>query len=143
MKKILTVLLSLSVLFVVAGCSSVKDGTYTAKASAPNEYGTTPFVNVTIANGKITAVTIDETAQDGTLKSQQSKDGTYDMSPAGAQWPWHEQVAALETYLVNNQGSKITSFDADGKTDAVSGCTIKVKDYIDLFNTAYNQAKKQ
>ena len=143
MKKLLIVFVSGIVLLFATSCmSSVKDGTYTAKAPQPDQFKSTPQATVTIENGKITKVDIDAITEDGTKKSELSKDGKYDMSPAGAQWPWHEQIATLDQYLVDNQGSKITSYDADGKTDALSGCTISIKEYVDVFNQAYGQAKK-
>ncbi|OJF77391.1 MAG: hypothetical protein BKP49_02705 [Treponema sp. CETP13] len=141
MKKISMLLIALALVLGFTACSAMKDGTYTAKAADFDEHGYMEQVTVTIDSGKITDVSIDAMTADGEKKSEASKEGTYDMSIAGAQWPWHEQVEKLEAYLVANQGSKIESFEG-GKTDAISGCTIAVQEDIELFNEAVAQASK-
>lgn len=141
MKKISMLLVSMALVLGITACSAMKDGTYTSKAADFDEHGYMEQVSVTIENGKITDVMVDSITADGQKKSDASKEGTYDMSVAGAQWPWHEQVEKLEAYLVANQGSKIESFEA-GKTDAISGCTIAVQTDIELFNEAVAQASK-
>jgi major membrane immunogen (membrane-anchored lipoprotein) len=141
MKKISIILGALVLVLGFTACSGTKDGTYTAKSADFDEHGYIEQVSVTIDSGKISAVNIDAMNAEGQKKSDLSKDGTYDMSVAGAQWPWHEQVQKLEAYLVANQGSKIESF-VDGKTDAISGCTIAIEGDIALFNEAVAQASK-
>jgi len=141
MKKFSMILGALLLVIGFSACSGMKDGTYTAKSDSLDEHGYADQVTVTIDSGKIVAVAIDSLDADGQKKSDLSKNGIYDMSVAGAQWPWHEQVENLATYLVKNQGAKIESFE-DGKTDAISGCTIAVQGIIELFNEAVAQASK-
>ena len=55
---------------------------------------------------------------------------------------WDTQVKALEDYIVKNQGIDSLKLDEDGKTDAVSGCTIKIDALYEAASNALKQAKK-
>ena len=55
---------------------------------------------------------------------------------------WDTQVKALEDYIVKNQGIDSLKWDEDGKTDAVSGCTIKIDALYEAASNALKQAKK-
>ena len=51
-------------------------------------------------------------------------------------------VLRLEKYVVDNQGIDKLELDDEGKTDAVSGCTIKIDALYSAIDSALQQAKK-
>lgn len=75
MKKVLSfVLASLMAAVLFVGCNNadsteMKDGTYKASFKNP-EHGWTDFVEITVKDNKITAVTYDGVNEDGEFKSQ-------------------------------------------------------------------------
>ena len=99
------------------------------------------LIEVTFENGTPVSVNIDTKNEDGSMKSEASASGAYDMKNDGKKW--HEQIDLLEEAIVENNFdlSKINITDEDGHTDAVSGVSIKVKSYVDAVQEALNQAK--
>ena len=101
----------------------------------------TTIAEVTFENGTPVSVNIDTKNEDGSMKSEASASGAYDMKNDGKKW--HEQIDLLEEAIVENNFdlSKINITDEDGHTDAVSGVSIKVKSYVDAVQESLNQAK--
>ena len=132
MKKIIFVLLVAMVLFASCGGKGLKAGTYEAENVLADS---TVTVKVTVDNnGKITDVYFDEIYKDSTKKTLGYG---YNMKAyCGTPYEWFEQVEFLEKAIVENQGVDFITLDANGKTDAVSGCTISVNNLIDTFNKA-------
>ena len=79
--------------------------------------------------------------EDGTMKKELSASGGYEMPGAIARWD--EQIETLETFIVENDFdlSKITLTDEEGTTDAVSGVSIKVGDYVEGVQKALDEVK--
>lgn len=138
-----------STLFVGCGGSKTEDaateGTSTENATVktveiPGEEDTT-IVELTLENGTPVAVNIDTRNADGSMKSEASASGAYDMKNDGKKW--HEQIDLLEEAIVENNFdlSKINITDEAGHTDAVSGVSIKVKGYVDAVQEALDQVK--
>lgn len=103
--------------------------------------------NITMAtvqfeDGKAKSVEIDVKQADGSMKSEASKSGAYDMKNEPGK-KWHEQADLLEEAIVSNnfELDKITLTNEEGNTDAVSGVTIKVKGYLEAVQDALDQAK--
>ena len=92
------------------------------------------FVSVTIADGKITAVTWDE-LQNGEWKSALSEQGKYVMKPI-----WKTQAESMCAYVVENQSTDGLNLTDAGKTDAVAGVSISVNTFVDLVNEAIAEA---
>ena len=92
------------------------------------------FVSVTIADGKITAVTWDE-KQNGEWKSALSEQGKYVMKPI-----WKTQAERMCAYVVENQSTAGLNVNDNGKTDVVAGVSISVNTFVDLVNEALVQA---
>ncbi len=92
------------------------------------------FVSVTIADGKITAVTWDE-KQNGEWKSVLSEQGKYVMKPI-----WKTQAERMCAYVVENQSTAGLNLNDSGKTDVVSGVSISVNTFVDMVNEALVQA---
>ena len=133
-KKI--IVLSMVSLLLLGGCAKgYKEGIYTGTAT------------VTVDNnGKITSVELDTTyTKDGvktTKKALGSEYGMYNNPYGSTIGEWDTQVKALEDYIVKNQGIDSLKLDEDGKTDAVSGCTIKIDALYEAASNALKQAKK-
>ena len=147
MKKI--IVFSLMGLLLLSGCSrGYKEGVYTGTAT--DSYGgqdNTATAIVTIdKNGKITEVNLDTTyTKDGvktTKKTLGSEYGMYNNPYGSTIGEWDTQVKAFENYIVSNQGIDNLKLDEDGKTDAVSGCTIKIDALYEAVNNALKKAKK-
>lgn len=159
MKKLLTLsMVALVAMTAFVGCSSkteeapatetpvtdsaatLKDGTFSVEGTADDK-GWVPTAEVVISDGAITAITFDAKDQTGALKSEAVASGTYDMLQAGAQGSWTDEMAAFATAIIDGTVDVNTmTFSDDGKTDAVSGCTITVQPYAELVKSALEQA---
>jgi major membrane immunogen (membrane-anchored lipoprotein) len=121
-----------------------KDGTYHAEqADFDPESGYKSIVDLTVVNGKIIAVDWNALDKDGKDKDTLSKNGEYGMKEkAGAQAEWHEQAQKAEQFLIEKQDvAAITLSDAEGHTDAISGVSVHVSDFVQLVTEALAQAK--
>ena len=154
MKKFLSVLLIVCLVFV-SGCEKVteegkfKEGTYTGEAvdNYNNEVNTATAKITVDKDGKITEVYLDTTyTKDGVETTKKALGKEYGMkkgnsSYGSADYEWYEQVEALEKAIVEKQGIDFLKLDADGYTDAVSTCTIKIDALYVALQNALNKAK--
>lgn len=151
LKKFLVVTLAGLCIFGVAGCEKVekgdyKEGTYYASVvddynNAANTASAVMYVN---ENGVIKSLFLDTTYTSNevvttkkTLKNDYNMK-TYNTAAAGE---WYEQIEKLEKAIVDAQGLDDIKIDANGYTDSVSGCTIKVDALIKAVTDVLNQAK--
>ena len=134
---------------LLSGCSKgYTEGVYTG--SAIDNYGgqsNTATAIVTVdSNGKITDVSLDTTyTKDGveTTKKKLGADyGMYGTEYGSKVGEWYQQVEALEDAVVKGQGLKDIKLNDDGKTDTVSGCTIKIDALYEALEDALEQARK-
>ena len=106
----------------------------------------TATAKVTIdKDGKITSVFLDTTyTKDGVATTKKTLKEEYGMlSPYGSSvGEWYEQVEKLEQAVVEHQGIDFLKLDDEGKTDAVSGCTIKIDAMYEALSKALDSAKK-
>ena len=140
-KKI--IVLSMVSLLVLGGCAKgYKVGIYTGTAT--DSYGGQD--NTATATVTVDSVELDTTyTKDGvktTKKALGSEYGMYNNPYGSTIGEWDTQVKALEDYIVKNQGIDSLKLDEDGKTDAVSGCTIKIDALYEAASNALKQAKK-
>ncbi len=122
------------------------DGTYYAEEPDFNaETGWKDNVTVTITDGVISSVVLNATNVDSAKGDKISAvaAGAYDMSVAGATAPWDQQAKAIQDYIVSSQDTTSVTFDADGKSDAITGATISYGHFFDLVNEALAQATAQ
>lgn len=149
MKKKIALLCVMLMALCFTGCEKVEKGDYkegTYFASVVDDYGgqnnVATAVVVVNKSGMIESVFLDTTYTKGenvtTKKSLKTDYGmkTYNQSAAGE---WFEEVNAFEKAVVAKQGLDGITLNSDGKTDAVSGCTIK----IDALYKALEQALKE
>ncbi len=149
MKKYLVFVLVAVAIFLV-GCEKVANseyagGTYMGSheyVSFEKNYVATAVVYIDDA-GVIKSVYIDTTyLKDDLYTTKKTLGDDYGMavaSPIGKEW--YEQVEALEAYIVENQSVDL-ELDESGKTDAVSGVTMKIDIYKAAVLNALEQAKK-
>lgn len=116
----------------------LKDGTYEAKADAPDNNGFTDVVTLTVKDGKITEINWDAVGADGSTKSVLSENGEYVMTEDGL--TWKEQAEALAKAVVENQSLSFLNLDEQGKTDAVSGVSISIGGFRALAEKCLKEA---
>lgn len=122
-----------------------KDGSYHAEQeSFSSTSGWKSTIDVTVISGYIVAVNWDAVHKDGgDTKKVQSADGRYGMvAKAGAQAEWHEQAMKMEAELLASQDPSMIDYNSDGYTDAVSGVSIHVNDFVELAAEALEGAKR-
>lgn len=144
MKKLMLCLCVCVMLFVFTGCEKVgfKEGTYngTAIDTYGGEENRATAKVVINSEGKIELVYLDTTYGDST-KKELGYDYNMKKFNANAAGEWFEQVEKLEAAIVENQGTEFLSLDENGKTDAVSGCTIQISALVKAVDNALEQAK--
>ena len=148
MKKVLVSFLILS-LVLLTGCEKVKgnykEGVYFG--SAVDSYGgslNTATATVYVdASGTIKGVHLDTTyTKDGIVTTKKTLGNNYNMkSNPNAKLEWYEQIELLEKKVIEEQGIDFLNLNSDGKTDAVSGCTIKIDAITEALTEAINKAK--
>lgn len=129
---------------LMENAGKLKDGTYTAtQDDYDQETGWKDSATVTVKNGEVTAVDWNGTKEGvAENKKEYSKSGQYGMKEkGGAQAEWHEEAALAEKYFVDHKG-KINLDYKDGKTDAISGVTIKVESFFKLAEKALEDARE-
>lgn len=114
------------------------DGTYEAEEAEYDDQGFKDKVTLTIQDGKMTEVIWDAYNSNGELKSVLSADGIYEMPDSSS--TWQEQAIAITDFLIQNQSTDAITMDQEGKTDAVTGVTISVKDFISLVKECLAKA---
>lgn len=148
MRKIKYLLCLLAVTLLVGCSSGYKEGEYTSSAvdSYGGENNTATAVVKVDSEGKITSVYLDTTyTKDGVATTKKTLKEDYGMlnHPYGSTvGEWYEQVEKLEQAVVEHQGIDFLKLDEDGKTDAVSGCTIKIDALYEALSKALESAKK-
>jgi major membrane immunogen (membrane-anchored lipoprotein) len=126
----------------VARGSYARDGWYYGEAASVDTYSTRNTALITVVNGRVV-----DALWNGVLQMQgvnpskmiTSIAGGYPMSaPQGA---WHVQAARAAAALVNAQDPSGIAVRANQTTDAISGCTIMVKDFLDAAGRALQSAR--
>ncbi len=146
-KKILVCALT-AVIFVMAftGCGAkYKDGVYYAEDKEFGSSGWKDCVTVTVEDGDIIEVSWDAISNNPDIpinKKQYSKSGLYGMLNAHAIDEWCDQAKFVENYVLENGGVEGISTTADGYADNLTGCTMHVSAFMELYENCVNQAKK-
>lgn len=111
-----------------------EDGAYHAEASEfDNDWKAT--VDLTVLNGHIVNVYWDAiNEEDPELRKKDvSAAGDYGMKEfGGAQGDWHEEAAKAEAHLLETQDPRAIELKDDGTTDAISGVTIGIDEFLEL-----------
>ncbi len=136
-KKVIAVVLLAAM--ALTGCGS-KAFTGEKVGEVPGGFGGTTKATVKFEEGKPVSVELDNVEDNGSSKAEASEAGTYDMNNAPGK-KWHEQIDLLEEAIVSNEFDLSKLNVTDGKTDAVSGVTISVQEFVDAVQDALDQAK--
>lgn len=125
---------------ITDGSSAYADGTYTA-ADPTFSNGWRAFVKLTVQDGRITAVDWDADPESGDLtKKQLAAAGEYTMTEDGKRWD--EQAATMEQALIRVQDPmKLVMDTQTGKTDAYTGVSIKIDEFVRLASQALDSAR--
>lgn len=117
------------------GNAAYRDGDYLATQPKFSD-GWRAFVEITIADGKIKTVNWDAESENGSrTKKELSKAGEYTMTEDGPEW--YEQAKTMEQALIEVQDPlKLVVNDQTGKTDAYTGVSIKIDEFIQLAKQA-------
>ena len=116
-----------------------KDGWFYAKAPAFDKNGYAATALVTVVNGRIVSVQINALHKDGgDSKIVRAEKGTYKMN--AKQGEWNVQAERVNQAVVQNQGVAKIEVKSDGKTDAVSGVSMTVGDYLKTVAEALKAA---
>lgn len=121
------------------------DGVYFAQGKKDDK-GFTATLGYFVKNGVIlgalgdafTMAKNEEGQMAPVFKTTLAADGKYDLG-AEAVAPYNDQVATISKFIVTNQGFGDITLNEEGKTDAISGATITVQGWVDLFAKAEKQ----
>lgn len=114
------------------------DGTYYAEGEYAEKSGWKEIVGLKVEGGKIVSVSWNGLHKDGGLdKKTSSAEGKYGMvAKGGAQAEWHDQAMKMEQYLLDQQDLTALVINEEGKTDAVSGVSVGVDEFVKLVDEA-------
>lgn len=115
------------------------DGSYTAEATEASN-GFTGIVTMEVSSGNVSSLTYDAISEQGDSKSHLASIGEYVMTEDGL--TWEEQAKLLADHVIENQSINTITMDEDGKTDAVSGVSIDVSEFIILTQECLEKAVK-
>ena len=113
------------------------DGTYSYESPEFDDNGYKDQVNMTIKDGKITALSWDCVDKDGKLKSNLSMDGQYVMTEDGPKW--YEQADAVVQYVLDHQ-SLDGLINEEGYTDTVASVSINLYGFVNGVKDCLKQA---
>jgi major membrane immunogen (membrane-anchored lipoprotein) len=125
------------------GQVKAKDGVYFAQESEfAKESGWKDQVVLTVKGGKIASVIWNGVSNTGVAdKLTVIPLGGYPMVQFGkAKAEWNVQAKAVQDYLLKTQNVGFSKYDAEGRTDAISGASIHVKGFFGLVNAALASA---
>lgn len=117
-----------------------KDGYYNAEAPK-DSFGEIPMIQLVVVNGRIVDANFNYIMdnKEGELSDKKtiSINGEYDMDPIAIA-PIYEQLAMYEKYLADTQTYDLNYIDEDGRTDAISGASIHVREFFTLVEPTLN-----
>ncbi len=122
------------------GAQTLKDGKYFAQQEDFDSTGWKSQVVLEVKGGKIVAANWNGVSNiaGAADKKTYDKAGKYNMKKLGkAQAEWYQEAEKVEQYLIRTQDINFSKYtDTEGKTDAISGATIHVKEFFDLVKKA-------
>ena len=122
--------------------TSYEDGFYFAQEDEFNaRTGWKSTVSLEVKGGKIVSAEWNAAnVNSGEAKRSQSESGAYGMVENGdAQAPWVEQAKAVEEALLEAQDPASLTYNEDGYTDAVSGVSIHINDFVETVEKALSR----
>lgn len=135
----------LVVVFLLVGCTSkITSSKYEHKFMDTSGKEQKVLVDVTLNNGKISEIMIDETytTKESLETTKKTLKDDYGMSKTSDVGEWYQQIAHLEKELVGTKGN--ITLDEKGyptDSDVTSGCTIKLTEIQKAISEAIKIAK--
>ncbi len=139
----LVLVLSVGLAGLAFGQIKAKDGIYFAhEKDFAADSGWMDEVVLTVKGGKIVALLWNGVSNTGVADKRTAvANGGYPMVKFGkAKAEWDVQAKAVQDYILKTQDVGFSKFDAEGRTDAISGATIHVKGFFGLVNEALASA---
>jgi len=117
-----------------------KSGWFYAKAPAFDKSGYMATALITIVNGRIVSANWNALHKSGgDTKFVRAVKGTYKMN--AKQGEWNVQAPRTEAALIKTQDPAKITVKADGKTDAISGVSVTINEFIAVAVEALKTAK--
>lgn len=124
----------------VAKGSYKKDGWFFAKEPAFDKMGYAGTALITIVNGRIVSANWNAVHKTGgDSKFVRAVKGSYKMNSKSGEW--NVQAPRVEAALIKTQDPAKIAVKADGKTDAVSGVSVTINDFIAMATEALKAAR--
>ncbi len=125
------------------GAPPYVDGRYTAQEADFNERtGWKSTIEILVSGGFIVDVNWSAIHRDGRDKKTVDRAGEYQMvARGGAIDEWYVQAGRVEAHLLETQNPHIPH-DEGGYTDAISGVTIYIDDFVKLADKALEGARR-
>lgn len=124
----------------IAKGSYSKDGWFYAKAPDFDKNGYMATSLITVVNGRITSVKWNAISKSGgDSKLVRAIKGTYKMNAKEGEW--NVQAPRVEADLIRTQDPARMAVRSDGKTDAISGVSVTIDDFIAVTTAALKAAK--
>ncbi|NMB43823.1 MAG: FMN-binding protein, partial [Clostridiales bacterium] len=122
-----------------AATSDLQDGSYSTESEEASN-GYTGLVTIEVTDGKITSLVYDSLNEQGESKRYLSSVGEYVMVEGNP--TWEEQADLLAKHVIENQSLDKLVMDDSGKTDAVSGVSINITEFVNLTKSTLEKAAK-
>lgn len=120
----------------------LQDGLFYAEAQQFDTNGYKEYVALYVSGGRIEWVNWNAVYKDDATQSKKSAGDAYGMkSASGIGMEWYQQAEAFESYVIEHQGVDGLTTNDEGKTDAISGCTIAVSGAKTLTEQIITQAQ--
>jgi major membrane immunogen (membrane-anchored lipoprotein) len=139
MKKTIAMLMVLLIAMSVATISAqtLQNGFYFAEQNTFSSAGWRYQAVLEVKGGKIVSANWNAINRLGVEdKKTYAAAGKYGMARVAKQGEWHVQAAKVEAELIRVQDVSKIAIKADGKTDAISGVSITIKEFTDLVKAA-------
>ncbi len=144
MKKLVMALALIALVFATVSVSAqvkAKDGFYFAEQTEFSNSGWKYQAVIEVKGGKIVSANWNAVNRLGAAdKKSYAAAGNYGMAKVAKQGEWDVQAKRVEAELVKLQDPSKIALKADGKTDAISGVSITIKEFIDLAAQALASA---
>lgn len=104
--------------------------------------GDVVVMDVEFKDGEPVNFTMDVRQENGTSKKEEAAAGNYVMVE-GSDNTWDKQIADVEKFIKENNFdlTKVNITDEEGHTDAVSGVSVKIKNYIEALEYVIDTVK--
>ena len=139
MKKYTAVLVVLFMAFsaVTVSAQAMTNGFYFAEQSGYSNSGWKYQAVLEVKGGKIVSANWNAVNRLGVAdKKAHAAAGLYGMAKIAKQGEWDVQAARVEAELLRVQDPARIPLKADGKTDAISGVSVTIKEFTDLAKEA-------